>query len=202
MKNLCRFTILIIGFLTSIGCITPQPFTQQQYQLEVSKPAAVKHQSSKVLEINNVAIVPQFASLGLIYRTSELNYLVDYYNVFFAPPEQQINQVMINYLRAKNIFSYVANDVGQLKIDYILSPQVTALYADYRNTKQPLAVIAIDCTLFSVADKTTNKPLLHKVYTGAVPLKAKNSESLIIAWNQGLQKILWVLSMDLNYFLR
>jgi cholesterol transport system auxiliary component len=139
--------------------------------------------------------VSQFMSRGFVYRTSELSFLIDYYNIFFTSPAQQINKLIIDYLRDKNIFSYVANDAGQLKINYILYPQITALYADYRNPKRPLGVIAIDCTLFS-ANKIS-WPLLHKQYLAQIPLAAKNSESLVKAWNEGLQNILFDFSNDL-----
>jgi ABC-type uncharacterized transport system auxiliary subunit len=192
--KICLCCVLVC--ISSVGCISAKKFTPNQYQLEIPKPFGVRHKTaSKVLEINNVTIVPQFASLGFVYRTSELSYLTDYYNTFFTPQAAQINKIMIDYLRDKNIFSYVANDAGQLKINYILYPQITALYADYRNSKRPLGVIAIDFVLFS-ANKS-NRPLLHKQYSVQTPLAAKNSESLVKAWNKGLQKILFDFSNDL-----
>ena len=196
--KICLCCVLVC--ISSTGCISAKKFTPRQYALEISKPVVIKHQTaSKVLEINNTTIVPQFASLGFVYRTSEISYLTDYYNAFFTPPAAQINKTIIDYLRDKNIFSYVANDAGQLKIDYILAPQITALYADYRNSKRPLGVIAIDFTLFS-ANKT-NRPLFHKQYLVQVPLVAKNSENLVSAWNEGLQKILFKFSNDLMHFI-
>jgi ABC-type uncharacterized transport system auxiliary subunit len=193
--------IVILGMvgivcLLCTGCISVKNFTPQQYQLEVPSPKPVAHKAEdKVLEINNAVIAPQFTSLGFVYRTAELKYTIDYYNIFFTPPAQQINKIMVNYVRAKNIFSYVTSDVGQLNIDYVLYPEITALYADYRDSKRPLAVVAIDCTVFP--SSKTNKPLLHKLYAAKVPIIVKDSESLVKAWNQGLQRILSDISTDL-----
>lgn len=193
MKKIIFISLLTLNLL---GCLSTERTIPQQYAFDVQKPTKLYRQpKAKVLEINNVTAVSQFSSFNFIYRVSAINYLTDYYNIFFAPPAQQINKIMIDYLRAKNIFSYVANDAGQLKINYILYPEITALYADYRDSKQPQAVIALDCTLFSTQKNTA--PLMHKLYTAKVPLAAKDSDSLMRAWNQGLKQILSDLSVDL-----
>jgi|GEM_PF-1325960 len=204
VKNRIKFFsgYVILGFIglisiACISCMSAKEFTPKQYMLEVSLPHKLNNKaSSKVLEINSINVVPQFASLGFVYRVSDLNYVVDYYNVFFTPPAQQINKIMNNYMRAKNIFSYISSGNGQLKSDYILYPEITALYADYRDSKRPLAVMVTDVTLFSKED--VNKPLLHKSYTARISLVEKSSESLVKSWNKALQSILADISRDLS----
>lgn len=190
------FLILSILFLCS-SCTSVDYPARTQYMLNVSNPKPTYHKPPKrTLILSNVAVVPQFASLSFVYRTSDITYLKDYYNIFFNPPEQQIEQQIFNYLRHTNLFSYVSDDINYLDANYSLQAKVLKLYADYRNSKQPKAVIQIEFTL----SKTGPKPdiILSKTVETKMPLHKKDSRELVKVWNKALGKTLYLFCKNLR----
>jgi ABC-type uncharacterized transport system auxiliary subunit len=163
--------------------------------VNVQMPAKGKRITNKVLGVDNISMAPQYSSLGFVYRISDIHYTSDYYNVFFNPPAQQIEQSIIKYLQTKNIFKYVTTKTDIFQPDYILRANVLELYADYRNARIPKGVMTIHFTLFVPNGKTNI--LLDKTYRSASVLHHKDSRSLVYAWNEDLAKILVQLSNNL-----
>ena len=98
------------------------------------------------------------------------------------------------------MFKLVTDNSMTVKTNYILSPKVTALYADYRNSNKPLAVITIEFTLFEKQSKNDDTVILmHKTFTATTTLKQKNTFNLVNGWNNDLQKILRQLTHQLRY---
>jgi len=195
-------TLVLICFALS-GCInlktknTPQKY----YSLTIDTSAnsrtittPKKHQHLKsnfrqyTLEIYPPQIDPQFSGTNFIYRTSELNYTNDYYNVFFGFPAEQIQQNTIKYLQTNKIFKYTSDNLYPIKADYALKINITELYADYRNPKTPQAVISIQYVLINTQEQP--KIVFNKTFRESIPLTAKSSTALVEGWNVGLQKIL------------
>ena len=110
MKKIFYLTIIIL-FLFTAGCLNVKYPDRKQFAFDIPKTKKISiHPSKKVLEIGNTSIATQFSSNNFIYRTNSVNYLTDYYNTFFSPPDQQINQIITNYLRDTQLFLYVTND--------------------------------------------------------------------------------------------
>jgi len=189
-----RNIIIILITMTLVGCVSMHYPKRDQYMLNAKLPTKGERVSNKVLAINSVNIAPQFSGFSFVYRTTDINYTKDYYHIFFNSPAQQIEQYIVNYLQARNLFKYI-DDAGVLHPDYVLYSKVTALYADYRNSAHPKGVIAIRFTLLRV-----KKPriLLDKTIQARIPLQRKDTISLVHAWNQGLEKILARLSANIR----
>lgn len=182
-----KYLIIFLICLTLFGCVGIKSPQRNEYVLNVKMPSKIKHPVlNKVLEVSSVAIAPQFSNLSFVYRVSDANYTRDYYNIFFNPPAQQIEQSIIKYLRGEHLFKYIASDASILPPNYILHSEVVAFYADYRDFKRPKAVIAIRFALFN--DKT--QILMDRVFSLAVALQQKDTQSLVYAWNSGLTEIL------------
>ncbi|KPJ67538.1 MAG: hypothetical protein AMJ43_04630 [Coxiella sp. DG_40] len=182
------YSLILLICLISSGCIREQYIQRNEYMLDVKMPSKSKSSASnKVLEINNVTIAPQFSNLSFVYRISDINYIRDYYHIFFNPPEQQIEQLVVKYLQIKNLFKYIITDTNILQPDYILRYEITALYADYRDFKRPKAVAIIHFTLF---DSKTSRILMNRKFSAVIPLRKKDTQNLVYAWNKGLEKIL------------
>ncbi len=164
--------------------------------LNAAKPQPVYRIPSKnTLAIYNVTSVPQFSSLAFVYRTSDINYTRDYYNIFFNSPSDQIQDQMVKYLAATNLFQHVTDEISIFKTTYSLRSKVIELYADYRNSDQPKAVMTIK---FMVFRGTKSKIVLAKTITSAVPLATKSSRALVEAWNNDLAIILAKLTTNLK----
>jgi ABC-type uncharacterized transport system auxiliary subunit len=175
---------------------TPQNAPQKNISKKLRRSIKTKYKTH-ILEIYPPQIAPQFAGSIFIYRTSEINYTSDYYNTFLGFPSDQIQQNGIKYIQASKIFKYAADDVSPLKADYALKTNIKELYADYRNTKIPQAVISIQYVLIN---NTKDQPTIafNKTFTESIPLTEKSSQALVDGWNQGLQKILDQLIANLS----
>ena len=197
LKQFFTYSLAILMCCMLVGCISMKYPKRTQYMLNVESPAKVKYgTSNKVLGVDNITVVPQFSGLSFVYRTSDIKYTSDYYNIFFNPPAQQIEQSVVKYLDAKNIFKYVVINTDIFHPDYILHADVLGLYADYRDSKFPKAVMAIHFVLFVPNNKA--QTLLDKTYHAATPLHHKDSQSLVYSWNEDLAKILAQLSNNLR----
>jgi uncharacterized lipoprotein YmbA len=194
LKNIIIYSVITLIIITLTSCISVHYPKRDQYMLNAKLPTKGARVSNKILAINSVRIAPQFSGFSFVYRTSDINYIKDYYNIFFNPPEQQIQQYIVNYLQARNLFKYV-DDAGILHPDYILYSKVTALYADYRNREHPMGVMAIRFTLLKVSKSHI---VLDKTIQARIPLQRKDTTSLVNAWNQGLEKILDRLGMNIK----
>ncbi len=189
----CILVILICG--TIAGCIRVKYPHRTQYMLNVKMPAKTKRVTDKILKLDDVNIAPQFSGLDFVYRTSDINYTSDYYNVFFNAPAQQIEQSILRYIQAKNIFQHVTTNSDIFSVDYVLHADVLELYADYRDSKYPKAVMVIHFILFH--PNGTAQILLDKTYSTANVLRHKDARSLVYAWNGDLAKILAKLTNNL-----
>jgi ABC-type uncharacterized transport system auxiliary subunit len=182
------------------GCVnlSTKSAPQNNYSLSALAPPNVSYNKSKaenILEIYPPQIAPQFAGSNFVYRTNELNYTTDYYNVFFGFPAEQIQQNSIKYIQTTKIFKYASDNILPLKTDYILKTNITELYADYRDAKFPKAVISIQYTLINAKEQP--KIVFSRTLNASIPLTEKSSNALVNGWNEGLQKILKRLAINL-----
>lgn len=182
--------ILCIGLT---GCISSKYVEQKQYMLDVGKPTSghkINKQSS--LCINHVATTAPFDQLNFLYRISEYQYLTDYYNGFLVPPAEQLEATLTDYVKNSSKFTIQSN---ALSASNILRVQLSEFYADYRDNKNPKAIINMRFVLTRPGD---NKIILDKTFTQKTALQTKNTGGLLEAWNIGLQNILTNATKALN----
>ncbi|MBN1684342.1 MAG: membrane integrity-associated transporter subunit PqiC [Gammaproteobacteria bacterium] len=180
--------ISIFVLLFCAGCLSVKYQRADQYLLQIKTPQKLKTIRKK-LKIQHVTVNQQFSGVNFVYRDSNIHYLIDYYHAFLIPPAVQIQQLIQQYLNATCLFDYVAGEGSFDKVDYELQTHITDLYADYRDKDHPKAVISIHFVLTN-PDVEKNNILLNKIFHAAVPLKNKDTESLMSGWNQGLNEIL------------
>jgi len=197
--KLLRLNIIIAICLLCAGCLSVSYPKRQQYMLNVHPAARITRPAKNtILNIDDASIAPQFAGNTFVYRTTNARYLTDYYNLFFIPPAQQISQLLMKYLMKTGIYEHIDTPDSLLKANYILNTNILALYADYRHSANPKAVVSIQFTYYHIDKNNTPKLVFDKVFTQAIPLKAKDSFSLIYGWNKGIQRIFYQVSRDLK----
>lgn len=191
MKKYFVLILILLYGLCLIGCVNlnHKYIEQQKYGLAVSLPKPVAHKNDKILEIYYPEIAAQFSGANFIYRTHELKYTSDYYNIFFVSPLEQIYHNELKYLQTVKLFKYVSGDVTPLKPNYILKTYVSALYADYRDTTQPKAMMSIQFILLDVSVKPV-KIIMQKTFVQSMLLPQKSSDALVATWNKELEIIL------------
>ena len=84
MRLLRNFILLsLLGFVC-VGCLSVKYPNRQRYVFNIAMPKAQTQVSNKILGVNSVPVIPQFSEHSFMYRTSNINYIRDYYNMFFV----------------------------------------------------------------------------------------------------------------------
>lgn len=195
-----KYRILVlcfVGFIAGCFSFSSTYVKRNQYLLN---PDTFPLQQTKAHKcaviINTVSVTAPFNQLSFIYRVSDVQYLTDYYHSFAVPLFQQFDSLLLNYSYALGNFNPIS--VYELSnADYKLQPVITQFYADYRDRNHPQAVIALNLKLFKREDKQV-KMIMNKSFTARISIKVKDTENLLIAWQQGLQNVMTQGIRDLN----
>jgi len=200
MKLKLTHTFILLFSIMCSGCIMTSSYpVSNKYMLNVKTSKKIAPIPLKQnLFVHSTTIIPQFANVNFVYRTSKINYLTDYYNEFFTLPANLINQAITKYLSATNVFRFVTNGPHPITANYLLTSKVIELYADYRNRHHPKAVMAAQFNLFFTNQSGEKIMLLNKTFAAAAPLRCKDSKSLVNAWNVDMEIILRRLAYSLR----
>ncbi len=180
--------IILCGFL--VGCVSSKYVERKQYLLAAPKNLVKKSivgLSSCSVFVEQPSASSPFDRLDFLYRIGADSYLVDYYNGFLVLPAEQLDLLIKSYLQFYTGCDLEATQ--SLNTRNVLQVKLVELYADYREREKPQAVMAIQFRLTNTVDDK-DMLLLDQVFRVTQPLKAKNSESLLNAWNEGLQKVM------------
>jgi ABC-type uncharacterized transport system auxiliary subunit len=195
IKKNILIIILSLSFCLS-GCfgVNNKYVEQQKYGLSVSEAKYSLHNTGKILEIFYPTIDSQFAGSNFVYRIDNLRYAYDYYNTFFISPLEQINRNEVKYLQSTKLFTYASDTIYPLQPNYILKTHISELYADYRDTLKPKAIMALQFTLLDITPNSTPKIVFSKSLSRSAILSQKSSDALVATWSDELASILRQLS--------
>lgn len=194
MKSSGLLTILLSTLLFA-GCVNlPQrtPLDRTNYMLKTTPPAADKSPTNTIIMLNNATIIPQYASSYFIYQTGPSTFLTDYYHKFFIPPSLMITQIMQSWLSQS--FNQVIPNTSMIMPNYIIQPNITALYADAKTSQ---AVMTIQVMLLK-RNSISQSLVSQRTFTASNPFVKNNSQSLIDAWNKDLTEILTQVTSNLS----
>lgn len=187
-KYLVRLLITSLLCLATVGCISAKYVEQNQYLLSIKTlPEKKAAQNQCTLFVEHVAALAPFDQLDFLYRIKSGQYLTDYYNGFLVSPTEQLKPLLANYLMALGKFNLDTTE--PLTAPNKLQVQVLEFYADYRDNTHPKAVISLRFNLTKL-ENDKSIVLFDQVLSAKVALKEKNTNSLLSAWNVGLQDIL------------
>lgn len=183
--SLCLFCLFASGCIKLGGKVAPQ----KTYLLSLPKQKSAQKRLTKAcLEISATTAASPFDMNQFIYRISTGQFISDYYHMFLSSPNDQVTDLTLRYFAAKPLFTDVMSASNQTaNPDYILQARIIDLYADYKNSRKPQAVMAIRFQLFKMPMSTLK---FSKLFTARVPLKAKTNEALVLAWNKCILQIL------------
>lgn len=202
MKNSIRSLQLIVLCWFLVGCVSTKYVERKQYLLNTPKNLVKKNitgSPSCSVFVARVTALSPFDRLDFLYRVESGRYLIDYYNGFLASPAEQLDAILRYYLQTYSDCDLEATQ--SFNTPSFLQVKLVELYADYRKREEPQAVIALQFYLTtSIDDKKVI--LLDQVFRISRPLKAKNSESLLSAWNEGVQDVMAQAAKILNQKLK
>ncbi len=194
----CCVCLIVAAFLAVCCGCSSREYAKRQFVLEANRPAGTTAQSSEtVLAVRRFTIDPAFGSQGLVYRKSESEYEVDFYNEFLVAPEIIISGQVRNWLSQSGLFKTVLDPGSLIEATHILEGNVLALYADFRESASPQAVIQIRVFLI------TNQPskegiILTRDYQALHGAEVATPEALVSAFNECLERICSDLEGDLR----
>lgn len=194
MKNIkvfLSFTALGLVCLSLSACFSGNKYAhmeKKQYLFSFSVPHMKTSQSkakAPFLDVLPTTVVAAFDQNYFLYRISPGQYLVDYYHSFLVSPASQLDAALPGYIKKSSVFKPMPS--GALsETDFALQTKIIELYADYRDHNHPKAVVALQFIL-TKKDKDKTVVLVDQTWHSSILLKAKNAESLIAAWNSGLE---------------
>jgi uncharacterized lipoprotein YmbA len=202
MKYLNNFLSIIILSLAISGCVSSSPYVvHNQYLLNMKTFASQPKQDYKyTVMINPVSVVPPFNQANFMYRTNDFQYLTDYYHGFAVPLAQQSDAFLLNYCYAIGKFQSLTIYGEFNQQAYKLQPMITQFYADYRERNHPSAIVALNLKLYRFENNKASM-VMNRTFTARVPIKVKDTENLLIAWQDGLQTVMLQGIGELNKFL-
>lgn len=123
------------------GCSLSQPYpAQDTFVLRGGEIGRAQFTLSETVRVEPVRIAPPFDGRSLVYRTGEVAFNRDYYNVFIAPPDELATAELIRMLSDSGVFKQVSGVASASSADVTLECMVTDLYADERDAQKPVAV--------------------------------------------------------------
>lgn len=143
MKNARVLILLALGCVGTVGsgCSFNQPYpAKDTFVLRGGEIGRAPGTLSESVRVEPVRIAPPFDGRSLVYRTGEVAFNRDYYNVFIAPPDELATAELIRMLSDSGVFKQVSSVASASSADVTLECMVTDLYADERDAQKPVAV--------------------------------------------------------------
>lgn len=191
--------------LSLTGCVNlKQDYPEKRlFVLEAKRPdQPVDKQVGGVLLVRKYSISQAFERAEFVYRMGEYAYESDFYNAFFAAPQQLVSEETANWLADSGLFEHASRHATRLEVSYLLEGHIVTLHGDLRNPAQPRAVLEMSFNL--VDEKSTEGPhsLLYKTYRHAEPIAGPEADELAAGLSRALAGILSELEGDLRHVLK
>ncbi|MBF0362393.1 MAG: hypothetical protein HQK49_15355 [Oligoflexia bacterium] len=199
----CKYSIwtLIICIFTT-GCLSSKYIPRKEYLLNIADPVSMSNLSKNIylkkyfLFLDRITIVSPYNQLDFIYRINSSEYLTDYYNGFMSSPEEQVYLSLVKYLKQISNLEILTTLPEMIKANdtttiFKLHTEITELMADYRDRNNPKTIVSIHVIIKKIEIKnSTTIILFDKTISSVIPIKKKNTESLVSGLNKCFQNVL------------
>lgn len=205
IKSKLCFSSLLLFIALIIGCggINKSYPERTYYLFEVSEPSnPLTPVQGTTVEVKRFSISPGNEGKEFVYRTTEIQYLSDFYNQFFRPPSVILTEAVTQWLDQAQVFEDVLNPISQALPIYFIEGNVVELYGDYRNQSAAKAVMKIQFYLLKTSDLGDQPNIVFgKTYESEQPIGSATPPNLMNGWNLALEDILDEFLKDLSYYL-
>jgi hypothetical protein len=192
-------TFWMAALVVLTGCLSRAPLKKESFSFSVPSPTnASASVSDRNLGIRSVEVASAYQGRLFVYRTGESGYERDPYAEFFVSPSESLLHAFRNYLRDSGLFQSVTEPGSFLKPDLLAELHVSQLYGDFRDLKQPAAVLRMRLAIFDPQAQGPGRPIFQKGYTRRIPFKTRTAGALMDSWNEGLKQILADVVTDLK----
>jgi len=205
IKSKLYFSSLLLFAALIIGCggINKSYPERTYFLFEVSSPSnPLTPVQGTTVEVKRFSISPGSEGKEFIYRTTDVQYLSDFYNQFFRPPSAILTEAVTQWLDQAQVFEDILNQTSQAIPIYFIEGNIVELYGDYRNQSAAKAVMKIQFYLLKTSD-TGDQPeiIFGKTFESIKPIGSVSPQNLMNGWNLALEDILGEFLKDLSYYL-
>lgn len=196
MKRLSWYPALALAAIALASCSLRQPaVSTADYAFDI--PAAPRGPAgARSISVLPFAAGPKASGQMLLYRVGDTRYEHDFYNRFLAPPPQMLTGALRRHLVQARA-GQVREPGTPLGSDLVVQPRLTELYADYRDERQPEAVVAVVLVLIE-RRPDGNRELFERSYRRSVPMKRIAPSEAVDGWSGGLGLIFREFTSDLR----
>jgi ABC-type uncharacterized transport system auxiliary subunit len=195
-----KTSIAILLFCATLGlflagCLSKPALVGKSFAFQtppMAKPVAGN--GAGILVVPPVEVSPLFSKQALVYRIGPNEYETDPYAGFLVLPDQSLTIPIRGYLATSGLFATVVWPDSLIKPDKVLQVYVTELYGDFRNTRQPAAVLAMRVVFANFGGDV----ILQKEYSRHLTIQKNTAAAVVAGWNQALGEIMGELASDLN----
>jgi ABC-type uncharacterized transport system auxiliary subunit len=194
MKSLkiAAWTLLALLLSVTGACVNVKQLHPEKryYALNVTRTSQPAPKSTAyVLRVKPMRVTPMYDSKGFVYRDGDLNYLSDFYNEFLVPPGPMVTGEVVKWLQSSSLFKTVLDTPSQVLPEYVLEGAVTSLYGDFRDLKNPKAVLEIQFFLISATPPKADV-VAQGQFRKELALSAASPADLVKGWNEALAEIM------------
>jgi ABC-type uncharacterized transport system auxiliary subunit len=203
MRKICRGlsgTIALTLVLGLSGCHLPQMRTNErvEYSFFPTFPDAVAPPNAPSLAVRLFEADPQFERENFVFRLGEERWETDFYRAFADPPATLLTFATRRWMARSGLFSMVSIPGLGTTGNWQLEGFVNRIYADYRDSAQPRAVLEMKFSLFPPGSTRTSTPVLSRTYSEVNSLEVNSPQGLVAAWSGGFENIMRRLVNDLR----
>ena len=197
LQTVAGFAAACLLLVTLTGCLSRPPLARETFALTLpAAPESTNTSGTAVLLLRSVVVAPMFDGKALVYRLGEHTWEQDPYAEFLVPPAAMLAGPLRTALRRSGVFRDVIEPGSALTPDRVAEIQVTEFYGDFRNQAEPMAVLALRCTIFEIGPK--QRVRLQKEYARRLALPERTAAGVVAGWNEALGQILGELVADLQ----
>lgn len=199
MSRFRRFVAVVasLGLAATLsGCSLRQPaVVTDNFAFDIPPPSPGPRGGRSIAVLPFTA-APQADGQMFLYRADEARYEKDYYNRFLSPPAQMLSGQLRKWFMLSRA-GEVRQPGGPLDAELVVQPRLVSLYADYRDTSKPRAVVAMVIVLVGRGD-VGDRQLFEKVYRREIPMRDVSPSAAIEGWSRGTQEIFGEITRDLR----
>jgi ABC-type uncharacterized transport system auxiliary subunit len=194
----CLLASSLILALLLVGCVSRAKWKKESFALTAPSDQAGTAVHTNVLSLRRVTVSPSYDGKSLVYRTGENSFERDPYAEFLVTPNRMFEQCVRGYLRNGHVFAEVVDPGSSLKSSLSMEIAVTQLYGDFRQPKQPFAVLQLRFLLYSTESPNLGRVIWQREFSKRVPLAHRTPAAVVEGWNAGLRQIMEEVNGELS----
>jgi cholesterol transport system auxiliary component len=191
------FGFLIIAFL-QIQCVgsLSKEYPQKRYYLITADKTQFGKLNKKFhyVRVNKFKISSIYEGKSFVYKQTDVSFDSDYYNEFLVFPVSNITEIFNQWVPEVELGTIPPNIFENEKLHF-LSGQVSSLFGDFTDTKNPKAILEIDIYIQRASDSGI---IFKKKYKQTTKLEKPQAEDLVKGWNICMTQILLSLEKDIR----